>query len=345
MTGKGAGKGPEHLPRPRVPCHLGAMSTLAPPAPFDRTAVRAHRARASAKLPDHDFLFAETADRLLERLGDINREFAGVLDLGCRGGRLGSALQARPGLSQIVPSQIVQCDLAPEMAARAHAANGLNTIAADEEWLPFAPESFDLIVSNLALHWVNDLPGALTQIRRALRPDGLFLAAMFGAGTIEQLRTALMAAEIEIEGGASPRVSPFAEVRDAGDLLTRAGFALPVADLDTITVSFESALHLMRDLSAMGEAGAVHERRKNFTRRATLMAAAQHYPTTADERIEATFEVIWLAGWAPGPGQQQPLKPGSAKTRLADHLGATEQPAGDTVPGGGPRLGPKPNKG
>jgi SAM-dependent methyltransferase len=317
------------------------MDTPTPPAPFDRTAVRAHRARAAAKLAAHDFLFTEMADRLLERLGDINRDFIDVLDLGCRGGQLGTALHTQSSQTASVPRQVIQCDLAPEMAAQAQTANTCPTIAADEEWLPFAPESFDLVVSNLALHWVNDLPGALTQIRRTLRPDGLFLAAMFGAGTLEQLRAALMAAEIDIEGGASPRVSPFAEVRDAGDLLTRAGFALPVADRDTLTVSFASALHLMRDLSAMGEAGAVHERRKNFTRRATLMDAAQRYPAAADGRIDATFEVIWLAGWAPGPGQQQPLKPGSAKARLADHLGAAEQPAGEKVPGTG---GPKPPK-
>jgi SAM-dependent methyltransferase len=319
------------------------MNNPAPPAPFDRTAVRAHRARAATKLPEHEFLFAEMADRLLERLDDINRVFTHVLDLGCRGGQLAAAIAARTG-----GPRVVQCDLAPEMAATARVTNNLDTIAADEEWLPFAPESFDLVVSNLCLHWVNDLPGALAQIRRTLRPDGLFLAAMFGAGTLDQLRETLMTAEIEVEGGASPRVSPFAEVRGAGDLLARAGFALPVADRDTLTISFESALHLMRDLSAMGEAGTAHERRKNFTRRATLMEAARHYPTASgnagtEGRIDATFEVIWLAGWAPGPGQQQPLQPGSAKARLADHLGAAEQPAGDTVPGDGQKPSPKPS--
>ena len=273
---------------------------------------------------DHDFLFAEVGARLLDRLADVRRDFPRILDLGCRRGALGAALGARPGTAFIV-----QCDLASEMAGAASAANDLPAAAADEELLPFADGAFDLIVSNLALHWTNDLPGALAQARRALAPDGLFMAALFGVGTLAELRVALMEAELAIEGGASPRVSPFADLRDAGDLLARAGFAMPVADVETIRVSFPDALALMRDLGAMGESNAVAERRKGLTRRATLMEAAARYPAGPDGRITASFEVVFMAGWAPGPGQPKALKPGSATARLADHLGVTEIPAGD----------------
>ncbi len=230
---------------------------------------------------------------------------------------------------------MVQADLAPQMAAAARAANGLPTVAADEEWLPFGEACFDLVISNLGLHWVNDLPGALVQVRRALRPDGLFLATLFGTGTLETLRGTLMAAEIEVEGGASPRVSPFAEVRDGGDLLARAGFALPVADNETLRVSFADPLALMRDLGAMGESTSAHARRKSFSCRATLALAAARYPRLDDGRIEAEFNIITLTAWAPGPGQQKPLRPGSAAARLADHLGTPERPAGDKAPNPG----------
>ena len=175
-----------------------------------------------------------------------------------------------------------------------------------------------------------------------LKPDGLFLACLLGGATLHELRRAFMNAELAIEGGASPRISPFADVRDGGDLLTRAGFTLPVADLDTIRVSFAGALELMRDLKGMGEANAVAERRKTLTRRQTLMEAARLYPAPADGgggtgRIDATFEVIWLAGWAPGPDQPKPLAPGSAATRLAAALGTDERPAGETPGGQKPR--------
>lgn len=302
------------------------------PAPFDRHAVRAHRARAAAEFDAHDFLFREVAARFAERLDDINRRFARALDLGCHDGALAEALAARPGTESATA-----CELAPAMAARAQArlGAGARVVACDEEALPFADGAFDLIASNLGLHWVNDLPGTLVQARRCLAPDGLFIAAMMGTGTLAELRAALLEAEIETEGGASPRVSPFADVRDAGDLLARAGFALPVADADTIRVSFESPLHLMHDLRGMGETGAVAERRKAFSRRETITAAAARYPRDADGRIGATFEIVWLAGWAPGPGQQKPLRPGSAAARLADELGGVERPAGEKAPGGG----------
>ncbi len=301
-------------------------------APFDRRAVRAHRDRAALKFSDRDFLFRETADRLMDRLGDIRRGFPAVLDLGCHAGGLGARLKARSGTVDIV-----QCDLSPRMARAARTVNAIATAAADEEALPFAPSSFDLITSNLSLHWVNDLPGALVQVRTALKPDGLFLACLLGGATLCELRAAFMDAELSQEGGVSPRVSPFADVRDGGDLLTRAGFALPVADLDTIRVGFPDTFRLMQDLQAMGEANAVTERRKTVTRRATIMETARFYPQASgqagpDSGIEARFDVIWLAGWSPGPGQPKALRPGSATARLADALDVQEHGTGDTPP-------------
>jgi SAM-dependent methyltransferase len=189
-----------------------------------------------------------------------------------------------------------------------------------------------LVLSTLELHWTNDLPGALLQLRQVLKPDGLLLASLFGGETLAQLRRALMEAELAEEGGAGPRVSPFADVRDLGQLLQRAGFALPVVDSDTITVTYADALALMRDLRAMGESNAVRERRRGFSRRATLFGAARRYAELfagPDGRIPASFEIITLTAWAPHESQQRPLRPGSAATRLAAALGTTERSAGE----------------
>ena len=205
-------------------------------------------------------------------------------------------------------------------------------VLGDEEWLPFRPGSLDLVVSGLALQFVNDLPGSLIQIRRALKPDGLMLAALLGGRTLHELREALTEAEIEVEGGASPRVAPFADIRDLGGLLQRAEFALPVADADTMTVAYDTALALMHELRGMGAANALSERRRRPLRRATLLRAVEIYAQRhagKNGRIPATFEVITLTGWAPHDTQQKALAPGSATTRLADALGTTEQPAGD----------------
>ncbi len=290
------------------------------PLVFDRRAVRLHRERAAARFDDHDFLFREVGERLVERLDDVNRRFARVLDVGCRTGLLRPLLVGRPGTETVIAM-----DLAAGMVVRA----GLPAVVGDEEALPFADGSFDLVDSNLALHWTNDLPGALVQLRRALRPDGLLLAAILGGETLGALRATLIEAELGETGGISPRVSPVADVRDAGMLLQRAGFELPVIDADTITVSYPDPLALMRDLRGMGETNAVAERVHGFSRRAVLARAAAAYPHDSDGRISADFQIIFLTGWAPHASQPKPLRPGSATTRLADALGGTERGTGD----------------
>lgn len=290
---------------------------------FDRRLVRRHRDRAAADLAAHDFLFREAAERLADRLDDVTRKFPRALDLGCHGGEVAAALGRRGGVEILV-----QCDLSPAMARRA-AANGKPTLTADEELLPFAPHSFDLIISNLTLHWVNDLPGCLLQIRECLKPDGLLLAAMLGGDTLAELRQALIQAEVAETGGAAPRVSPFADVRDAGGLLQRAGFALPVVDADRLMVTYRDALGLMRDLRGMGEANAVAARTRRFARRA-LFARIEHLyhrPLREPEgNLQATFHIITMTAWAPHASQQQAQAPGSARTRLADALGGGETP-------------------
>jgi SAM-dependent methyltransferase len=290
---------------------------------FDRGAVRRHRARAAARSGDHDFLFCEVAERLADRLADLRRRFPLALDLGARFHALGRALGGRGGIDTLIEATLTREEAGD---------GGARRLVADEEYLPFAPTRFDAVLSCLALHWVNDLPGALIQIRRALKPDGLFLAAMLGGDTLTELRRALIEAEAAEEGGVSPRVSPFADLADAAALLQRAGFALPVVDSDRITVTYPDALALMRELRLMGEANAAIGRRPGFSRRATLLSAAARYADDhADTggRITATFQILYLPGWAPAESQQKPLRPGSAHARLADALDAPERPAGD----------------
>ena len=301
------------------------------PEIFDRRVVRRHRDRAAGGIESNDFLLREVAERLVDRLEDVRRAFPRALDLGCHHGVVAEALAGRGGIESLV-----QADLSPAMARRAarrSAGNGpAAVVVADEEALPFAEGSLDLVVSVLSLHWVNDLPGALLQIARALKPDGLFLAAMIGGDSLKELRTALMQAEMEIEGGVSPRVSPFADLRDLGSLLQRAGFALPVTDLDSITVTYPSALALMHELRGMCESGADRNRRRSLSRRATLARAAVLYEETfagPDGRLPATFEIVYLTGWAPHAAQPRPLAPGSARTRLAEALDSTEVPSGE----------------
>ena len=278
-----------------------------PQAPqiFDRKLIAARQARA-AKLGPATFLLDRVADELAERLEAVNRKFQRAADVG-------------------TPADAVRRALAGKVGSMAGA-------VADAEALPFAAGSLDLVVSALALQFVNDLPGALIQIRRALKPDGLFLAALVGGESLTELRQAFAAAEAESEGGASPRVAPFADLRDLGALLQRAGFALPVTDIDRVTVRYASPLELMHDLRRMGAANALTERRRVPLRRATLKRMMEIYAERfagSDGRIAATFEIVWLSGWAPHESQQQPLRPGSAKARLADALRTTEISTGE----------------
>lgn len=292
---------------------------------FDRTVLRQRREHVALDWDRHAFLKREIAQRLVERLDDVRRSFGLALDLGCHGDEIANALGQRP-----MVERLIRADLGEAFARRAQGP----AVVADEERLPFAAARFDLVLSAMSLHWVNDLPGTLIQIARILKPDGLFLGAMLGGGTLWQLRQALAAAESEVEGGLSPRVSPFADLRDAAGLLQRAGFALPVADGETIDVEYENALALMRDLGAMGESNLVIDRRRGMTRRATLLRAAEIYGerfTLPSGRIAASFEVLFLHGWAPHESQPRPLKPGSAQQRLAAALGTAELSAGEKV--------------
>ena len=279
---------------------------------FDRQAVRRHRDRVAADLSEFDFLIREVADRLADCLMDFKRNFPTALDLGCHGGQLAKILAGRGSISQLV-----QCDLSVAMLSHVE---GLRLVA-DEEILPFADESFDLVLSVLSLHWVNDLPGCLSQIRRILKPDGLFLGAILGRGTLNELRQAMLTAEIDTLGGASPRVSPFVDAEDAGALMQRAGFALPVVDTEKVILSYKDPFAMMAELRGLGESNAVAERQNCFVRRGFMALAAQHYNSIysgEDGRIPATFQIITLSGWAPDDSQQRPLTRGSGQTSFSE---------------------------
>jgi SAM-dependent methyltransferase len=276
-----------------------------PPELFDADALALRRARALAQGPA-DFLQAAAAAEVAERLQEVNRPFHAPAVVGPRA----------------------------ELWAERLAAAGLPRarVAADAPALDLAPEAHDLVVHALALHWANDPVGQLVQCRRALRPDGMLIAVLFGAGTLAELRAALAEGEVAETGGLSPRVAPMGEVRDLGDLLPRAGLALPVADALRIETRYPDALALMRDLRAMGETNVLAGRLRRPTRRAVFARAAAAYAARfagPDGRVRATFELVALTGWAPAEGQQKPLRPGSAKMRLADALGVREQGAGE----------------
>ncbi len=263
---------------------------------FDRDLVRQHRDRAARTFDAHDFLFREISERLLDRLDDVRRAFADVLDLGCRTGHLTRRVQERRGVERVAA-----CDLSPAMVARAASQDDRATfLAMDEERLPFGEGRFDLVLSCLDLHWTNDLPGALVQIRRSLKPGGLFLGAMLGGESLKELYQAFLVAESEGNHGVSPRISPFTEVRAAGQLLQRAGFIEPVADCDTLTVTYADSQNLLTDLRGMGETNALHARRKNFTPRETFRRMGKIYEDrfqTTDGRLPATFQIVYLTGW------------------------------------------------
>jgi len=291
-----------------------------PPRIFDRNLLRRRRDRiARAADPQRDFLFAESGERLLDRLDDITRRFPLALDLGSRDGVLGRLRAARGGIETLV-----QGDLSFGLLQ----GGGRPALQLDEEALPFAPETFDLVMANLSLHWTNDLPGALAQIRHILKPDGLFLGVLFGAGTLSELRTVLMEAEIAETGGASARVAPFADLRDAAGLMQRAGFSLPVADIETLTVTYAGLIPLMADLRAMGETNILDARLKRPTRRAVIARAAALYQEKygdAGGRIPASFRLIFLTGWAPHQSQQQPARRGSGQLSFGEALGARRE--------------------
>src|SRR5690606_38354417 len=284
------------------------------PAVFDRRVLRQRRSRVAPALHGFDFLIREAAARLVERLGDVRRSFPLALELGCHTGQLAAALD---GNAQI--GRLIQTDLSSDMVRRT---SGLRLVA-DEEALPFGPGCLDLVVSCFSLHWVNDLPGTLAQVRYALKPDGLFLAVMPGGTTLFELREALMRAELEVTGGAAAGVSACAAVRAAGNVLQRPGFALPVVDAVTITVTYDHPVKLMAELRGMGEASALTQPGRPL-RRATLWRACEIYRELfgdAAERIPATFQLLTLSGWAPDPSQPKPIRRGTGQINLAEALG------------------------
>ena len=290
-----------------------------PPRIFDKVLLDSRQRRAlRAAIPGAGFLLEAVAADLAERLAAVQRRFALAVEVGSILPVTGERLLATGRIERLVRVQ--------------RFSEGGADVVADEELFPFAAESLDLVVSALALQFTNDMPGTLAQIRRALKPDGLFLAALAGGDTLIELRESLAAAEAELSGGASPRVAPFAEVRAVGNLLHRAGFALPVTDQDRFTIRYADAFALMRDLRAMGATNMLVERSRRPLGRAVLFRAAAIYGerfADSDGRIRATFDVISLSGWAPHVSQQKPLRPGSARVRLADALGTVERPAGE----------------
>lgn len=285
---------------------------------FDRALLRRRRDRAAARVADVAPVLAAAADMLLDRLDDTTRRFSRALEIGGRG-VVAPMLRAR-GIAEVV-----SLDLSPAMASRA----GGVAVAGDEEMLPFAEGAFDLVVASLSLHMVNDLPGALIQIRRALRPDGLFLASLPGLGSLQALREALVVAEVAVSGGASPRVSPFAELRDMAALLQRAGFALPVADQQMLDLAYRSALGLVADLRAAGEQNTVLARDGRTPPRGLFAQAFA--ALEASLPIAMPLPLLIMTGWAPHESQSRPARPGSANARLADALGAREQSAGEAA--------------
>lgn len=275
------------------------------------TVVRRKRALAAA-VPGADFLMLRAAEDLAERLGAVERRFARAATVFCGHPAPAQALRATGKVDAVV-----------RIEADAGLLGGENGIVAPPERVPLEPASIDLAVSLLSLHEANDVPGVLAQLRRCLKPDGLLLAAFPGAGTLAELKECMLAADVELSGGASPRIMPFADVREAGALLQRAGFALPVADVETLTVRYDTLFGLVADLRAMGATSALVDRSRRPATRRLFARAAEIYAerfSDPDGRIRATFSIIWLSGWAPDASQQKALKPGSARQSLAQAL-------------------------
>ncbi len=287
---------------------------------FDRALLRDRRKRRLAEINQYDFLFRRAEEDIAERLDAILRQFDNGLQIGSVGDSL---LKHHPKISGL---SVLDDDPA------FFGVDASSGIVGDPEFLPFKPGSFDLAVSPLSLIFVNDLPGALLQLRQALKPDGLYIGIFAGGQTLIELRDCFALAEDEMEGGVSPRVAPFLDVRDGGGLLQRAGFALPVADSEIVRVSYETPFHLMRDLRGMGASNILVSRRKKPLPRSTMMRMCEIYfdrYSDQDGRIYASFEFVCLTGWCPHESQQKPLQPGQARTRLSDALGVREYSTGE----------------
>jgi SAM-dependent methyltransferase len=305
--------------------------SMAPTPLFDRSLLEARRRRAR-RLGPATFLLDRAAEDFADRLAAVLRRFDRAADLGTPTAAVRAALAGNGAIGTMIAVEPAFDGGDVGAGVGAAMEEGALRVVADVEALPFAVGALDLIVSGFALQTVNDLPGVLIQIRRALKPDGLFLAALLGGDTLAELRESFAVAESELTGGVSPRVAPFPDLRDMGALLQRAGFALPVADVDRVVVRYSSPLALMADLRHMGATNPLTERRRVPLRRATLARMMEIYADRfrdPDGRIRASFDIIWLSGWAPHESQQQPLQPGSAKARLADALGTREISAGE----------------
>lgn len=288
-----------------------------------------HRDRAAKTYGDYAFLKERESSQLIERLEDVNRQFDRALDFGAHDGTAAQLLAAHPQVGQV---EAVEGSSAMRALVEAR---GIDLREAGDETLGLPDAHYDLITSVLALHWVNDLPGTLIQLRHALKPDGLFLGCLFGAGTLSELRSALIEAESEVSGGAVPRLSPLPGLQDMAGLMQRGGFALPVVDVETVTVRYGDPFKLLRDLKGMGEQAAFaasDETARKPLSAAVLSRMAEIYAerfADPDGRLRATFNVIWLSGWAPHASQPKPLRPGSAKHSLADAVRKAGERSGD----------------
>ncbi len=295
-----------------------------PPALFDRRLLARRRDRAARDFPSYDFLHARAADDLLDRVESVTRDFDVCVVLG-GGGAIGRALNDRPGARAKI-NHLIETDLSPKMAGLSeHSA-----VCLDEERLPIAPQSVDLVISCLNLHWTNDIVGALIQINHALKPDGFFAGALLGGATLTELRQSFQ--KVADEDPAPRRVSPFADTVDMAGLLSRAGFTLPVSDVDRVKARYGNSFVLMRDLRAMGETNALYDRSRTPGTKGLFVKTAQAYAEAfahEDSKVPATFEIIHFAGWAPHPDQPRPKRPGSAQVSLADALGVAEHKTGD----------------
>ncbi|CAG8456144.1 5750_t:CDS:10 [Acaulospora morrowiae] len=293
---------------------------------FDRNTKRLQRDRSAVEVESSrqvDYLKDEIAFRIVDRLLDIKRKFGTVVDLGSGCGHVVKHVD------EDLIKKLIMCDMSEKMLERDKDVKydvDVERMVVDEESLPFKENSLEAVLSNLSLHWVNDLPGAMIQIRRSLKPDGVFIASMFGGDTLFELRTSLQLAETEREGGISPRVSPMTDVRDVGSLLSRAGFTLTTVDIDDLIVNYPTMFELIQDLRSMGESNAVITRR-SFLKRDTLIAAASIYKELygkPDGSIPATFQIIYMIGWKPDESQPKPKERGSAKSSLKEILEAND---------------------